>query len=34
MHRPWAEITVIFTTILVTVVFSGWVSAKVRSAMI
>lgn len=30
----WAEITVIFTAILVTVIFSEWVSAKVRTAII
>lgn len=30
----WAEITVIFTVILATVVLSEWISAKVRSAII
>jgi phosphonate transport system permease protein len=30
----WTEITVIFAAILVTVIFSEWVSAKVRAALI
>jgi phosphonate transport system permease protein len=30
----WAEVTVIFAVILVTVVLSEWVSAKVRAGII
>ena len=30
----WAEVTVIFSVILVTVVFSEWISAKVRASII
>ncbi len=30
----WAEVTVIFAVILVTVIVSEWVSAKVRHAII